>query len=115
MIDKFGIGIDIIETKKFENKPYTTNKTFYKKIFDDTEIKYCLKFRKPALHFAGKFALKEATIKSINKKISMHSIKTRHIKSKPIVTIQKIEKKYKFLASLSHDNKYAIAIIISEK
>ena len=45
----------------------------------------------------------------------MRSIKTRHIKSKPIVTIQKIEKKYKFLASLSHDNKYAIAIIISEK
>ena len=39
-----------------------------KKNFSDNEIKYCLKFNEPYKHFAGKFAIKEATMKSIEEK-----------------------------------------------
>ena len=42
MLDKFGIGIDIVKVTRFKNKPYLSNKNFYKKIFMDSEIKYCL-------------------------------------------------------------------------
>ena len=45
MLDKFGIGIDMIKTSRFKNQPYLSNKDFYKKIFFGSEIKYCLKYK----------------------------------------------------------------------
>ena len=115
MIKNLGIGIDIIEVSRFRKKQYEENKNFYKKIFVKSEITYCLKFKNSAERFAGKFALKEALIKSIDKKIRFSEIETSHLKSKPIVRIKKSREKYNFIASLSHENDFAIAVVISEK
>jgi len=115
MIKNLGIGIDIIEVSRFRKKKYEENKNFYKKIFVKSEINYCLKFKNSAERFAGKFALKEALIKSIDKKIRFSEIETSHLKSKPIVRIKKSREKYNFIASLSHENDFAIAVVISEK
>ena len=38
MIEKFGIGIDITDINRFEEKEYETNTEFYKKIFTESEI-----------------------------------------------------------------------------
>jgi holo-[acyl-carrier protein] synthase len=116
MLNKFGIGIDLIKISKFENKPYLSNKNFYQKIFFDSEIKYCLKYKNHALHFSGKFAVKEALIKAINEKISLHEIKTYYKNSKPMVKVKStLDKKYNFIISVSHENDFAIAVVISEK
>jgi len=116
MLDKFGIGIDIIKISRFKNKPYLSNKNFYRKFFLDSEIKYCLKYKNYALHFSGKFAVKEALIKSINERISLHEIKTSHKNSKPIVKVKSsLSKKYNFIISISHENDFAVAVVISEK
>ena len=116
MLDKFGMGIDIIRISRFRDKPYLSNKNFYKKIFVDSEIKYCLKYKNYAPHFSGKFAVKEALIKSINEKISLREIKTSHKISKPIVKVKgSLDKKYNFIISISHENDFAIAVVISEK
>jgi len=115
MIKNLGIGIDIIEVSRFRKKQYEENKNFYKKIFVKSEINYCLKFKNSAERFAGKFALKEALIKSIDKKIRFSEIETSHLKSKPIVRIKKSREKYNFIASLSHENDFAVAVVISEK
>ena len=115
MIKNLGIGIDIIEVSRFRRKKYEENRNFYKKIFVKSEINYCLKFKNSAERFAGKFALKEALIKSIDKKIRFSEIETSHLKSKPIVRIKKSREKYNFIASLSHENDFAIAVVISEK
>ena len=114
MIKNLGIGIDIIEVSRFRKKKYEENKNFYKKIFVKSEINYCLKFKNSAERFAGKFALKEALIKSIDKKIRFSEIETSHLKSKPIVRIKKSREKYNFIASLSHENDFAVAVVISE-
>ena len=114
MIENLGIGIDIIEVSRFRKKQYEENKYFYKKIFVKSEINYCLKFKNSAERFAGKFALKEALIKSIDKKIRFSEIETSHLKSKPIVRIKKSREKYNFIASLSHENDFAVAVVISE-
>ena len=45
MIEKFGIGIDITDVNRFEEKEYKTNTEFYKKIFTESEIDYCLKYK----------------------------------------------------------------------
>jgi len=115
MIKNLGIGIDIIEVSRFRKKKYEENKNFYKKIFVKSEINYCIKFKNSAERFAGKFALKEALIKSIDRKIRFSEIETSHLKSKPIVRIKKSREKYNFIASLSHENDFAIAVVISEK
>ena len=115
MIENLGIGIDIIEVSRFRRKKYEENKNFYKKIFVKSEINYCLKFKNSAERFAGKFALKEALIKSIDRKIRFSEIETSHLKSKPIVRIKKSREKYNFIASLSHENNFAIAVVISER
>jgi len=115
MIKNLGIGIDIIEVSRFRKKQYEENKNFYKKIFVKSEINYCLKFKNSAERFAGKFALKEALIKSIDRKIRFSEIETSHLKSKPIVRIKKSREKYNFIASLSHENDFAVAVVISER
>ena len=116
MIEKLGIGIDITDVEQFKKISYLKKPNFYKKIFLPSEIKYCLKYKNPYEHFAGKFALKEAVKKAINERISMLDIETSHSNSKPVVNLRgKWKKKYKFLASISHEKKFAIGIIVSEK
>tara|TARA_Y100001936_G_scaffold250336_1_gene302863 strand:+ start:1501 stop:1854 length:354 start_codon:yes stop_codon:yes gene_type:complete len=115
MIENYDIGIDLSNIERFKKKPFETNKSFYKKIFTAKEITYCLKYKNPHERFAGKFALKEALIKSINKKVSFSEIETFHLNSKPMVEIKKFKKNYNFIASISHENNFAIAVVVSEK
>ena len=116
MIEKLGIGIDIIDVDRFTKIPYSAKPNIYKKIFLPSDIKYCVKYKNQYEHFAGKFALKEAVKKAVNERISMLDIETSHSNSKPVVKIKgKWKKKYKFLASISHEKKFAVSIIISEK
>lgn len=106
---KKGIGIDIVKTNRFRNKKYNENKIFYKNIFLDEEIDYCLKFKDPYPHFAGKFAAKEAILKATNMKIKLNQIKIKN-KNEGLEVIIKNVKKSKILISISHEKDYAIAI-----
>ena len=114
MIEIFGIGIDIVNIQKFKKKPFKKNQKFYKRIFSESEIEYCLKFKNPYERFAGKFAIKEAVIKCIKKQILLIDIETDHSNSKPIVKIRNYPN-YFFIVTLSHDKNYAIAVVLSEK
>jgi len=114
MIEKMGIGIDIVAIDQFTKIPYTKKPAFYKKVFLPLEIEYCLKFKNPYQHFAGKFAIKEAVKKSINEQISMLSIITSHINSKPKVMLVNKIRKYRFLVSVSHERNFAVAVVISK-
>ena len=113
MLQKFGLGTDIVNVKRFEDKPFLDNQRFYKKIFLDSEIKYCLNHNNDAVHFSGKFAVKESVKKSINKNVNFLDIETYHINSKPNVKL-KNDQTYFFLVSVSHEKEFAIASVISE-
>ncbi len=116
MIEKLGIGIDITDIDQFKKIQYSTKPNFYKKIFLPSEIKYCLKYKNPYEHFAGKFAIKEAVKKSINENVPMLCIETSHFNSKPIVNLRgKWQKKYQFLVSISHEKTFAVGMIVSER
>ena len=43
MIEKFGVGIDIVNVDRFSSKKYSKNKEIYSKIFSNDEINYCIK------------------------------------------------------------------------
>ena len=57
IFDIENIGIDIVSVNRFRNKIFSKNITFYNKIFSQSEIEYCNKFKSPYEHFAGKFAI----------------------------------------------------------
>ena len=116
MIENFGIGIDIIEVSRFRRKKHEENRNFYKKIFAESEIKYCLKFKNSAERFAGKFAIKEAVIKSMPEKIGPRDIEIVYVNRKPRIRLKNsLEKKYNFIVSVSHEKEFAIGIVITEK
>ena len=116
MIKNLGIGIDIIEVSRFRKKQYEENKNFYKKIFVKSEINYCLKFKNSAERFAGKFAIKEAVIKSIPEKIGPRDIEIVYVNRKPSINLKSsLRKKYDFIVSVSHEKEFAIGIVIAEK
>ena len=114
MIENIDVGIDIVEINRFKKNNFKEKESFYKKIFTESEIKYCQKFEDDYRHFAGKFAVKEAVIKSINTKVKFLDIVTSNKKKKPIVKILQ-NNQYQFKVSISHEEKSAIAIVISEK
>jgi holo-[acyl-carrier protein] synthase len=114
MIENIGIGIDIVDVKRFQTIPYLSKKKFYNKIFLPSEIEYCLDFKNSALHFAGKYAAKEAVKKSIKEKLDVHDIEVVSISKVPKIKLRK-RLPYKFLVSITHENNFAIAIVISEK
>jgi len=107
------VGIDLIQIDRFKKIPYLENESFYKKNFSNDEIEYCLKFSEPYKHFAGKFAAKEATKKTLDLKFNMLDIEIKNINSKPEIIIPCND--YGFDVSISHDGNYAIAIVISRK
>lgn len=111
-LQNIGIGIDIVDVSRFKLIPYETKTVFYKKIFTKSEIAYCLRYKDAYRHFAAKFAIKEATIKSISKKINLIDIETLHKKQKPAVKLRRYEN-YSFLVSVSHDAGMAVAMVLS--
>ena len=116
LIEKDGVGIDIIDVERFKKKIFKQNIKFYQRIFLESEIKYCLRFKFPYEHFAGKFALKESVIKSIHDKISFLDIQTSNSKHGPSVRlVGKKSKEYSFLCSISHEKKFAVAVVISSR
>ena len=113
MIEKFAIGIDIVDVNRFSSKKFSENKEFYSKIFTKNEINYCTKFKNPYTHFAGKFALKEAVIKAIKKKINFLDIETLHQKEIPYVNLIDYPNSTS-ISSISHENTVAVAVFLIE-
>ena len=112
--DLDNIGIDIVNIIRFKKLEYKKNKIFYEKIFNKEEIKYCLKFKDPSPHFAGKFAVKESVRKCVGKSIKFVDIITTHRKSRPKVKI-KNQPQYSFEISISHEKNVAVAVVLCEK
>lgn len=105
------IGIDIVKIDRFRNKKYNFNQKFYEKIFTIKEIEYCLKYKDPYTHFAGKFAAKEAIIKTIQKKIKLNKIEIKNIK-KGLEVIIENNVEPNIIISISHEKDYAVAMSV---
>jgi len=122
----FGIGIDIIEVLRVEKLTRKEDK-YLKKIFTQTEIDYCRKFRNGAQNFAGRFAAKEAFSKAMGTGLS-DGVKFNEIETinnelgKPeIVLYGKTKEILKdrnlkcVHVSIAHLKDYATAVVIIEK
>lgn len=117
-----GVGIDIIDVKRIKKLIDKYGDRFFNRILTENEIKYCKSFSKPDLHFAGRFASKEAYSKSIGTGISK-DFRWKDIeilndkRGKPYINhiVESDYTKYKFEVSISHTDEYACAFVICEE
>src|SRR6185295_17928629 len=60
-----GLGLDATDIPRIAATIDRYGDRFLRRIFTDGEMAYCLRRRKPAIHFAGRFAAKEAAMKAL--------------------------------------------------
>jgi len=60
-----GLGIDATDIDRIADTIERYGDRFLRRIFTDGEIAYCTRRRVPAIHFAGRFAAKEAAMKAL--------------------------------------------------
>ncbi len=117
-----GIGIDIIEVKRIRDIMVKYGDKFFQRILTQNEIDYCKSYKaNPEVHFAGRFASKEAYSKAIGTGISKNfgwkDIEILNDKlGKPYINhIKGTEySKDKFEISISHTHDYACAVVVRE-
>ena len=60
-----GLGLDATDIDRIAETIKRYGERFLHRIFTDGEIQYCTRRRVPAIHFAGRFAAKEAAMKAL--------------------------------------------------
>ena len=116
MADIF-IGTDLVEVARIRTTIQETGDRFLNRIYTITEQDYCKSKANPEIHYAGRFAAKEAIMKALKSSgvddpISFESIEILSSKTgEPIVVID-IKFSGQCKVSISHTNSHAIASAI---
>lgn len=69
----FGIGIDVVEVARIASAIQRHGEPFLDRVFTAGERAYCASRKIPALHFAARFAAKEAAAKALGTGIGAHA------------------------------------------
>ena len=110
-------GVDIVDVARIKNSIENYKGKFLNKIFSKEEQYYCFSKANPHIHFAGKFAAKEAVIKSLLSSKNTKQIGFLNIfilndnNGTPIVKIKDIPEN-DIKVSISHTESQAIAFAI---
>jgi len=65
MSNILGLGLDATDIDRITDTIERYGERFLRRIFTDEEVAYCTRRRVPAIHFAGRFAAKEAAMKAL--------------------------------------------------
>jgi holo-[acyl-carrier protein] synthase len=60
-----GLGLDATDIPRIAATISRYGERFTHRIFTEGEVAYCMRRREPAIHFAGRFASKEAAMKAL--------------------------------------------------
>ncbi len=60
----FGIGIDVVEVERIGSSMAEFGERFANRVFTEAERAYCDSQKRPELHYAARFAAKEAVAKA---------------------------------------------------
>jgi holo-[acyl-carrier protein] synthase len=123
----YGIGFDLVQVSRVEDALRRWGERFQNKVFTPGEIRYGLKKRNPARHFAARFAAKEAFVKAlgigIRRGVHWKDVEVqRGPLGRPVLKIhdRAVEICRKegidgFFLSLTHDGDYSGAMVVLEK
>ena len=121
-----GLGTDIVEIARIERSIERHGERFMKRIYTDTEIAYCTRFKRAAQHFAGRWAAKEAAGKALGTGI-FGSVRFRDIevtnddKGKPLLAFSGSAAELasamgaaRLHVSIAHSDSHATAVVLLE-
>ena len=60
-----GIGIDVIQNERIRDSIQRFGDRFLNRIYTEGEMEYCKKCAQPEIHYAARFAAKEAAFKAL--------------------------------------------------
>ena len=60
-----GIGIDVVQNDRIRNSIERFGDRFLTRIYTEGEMEYCKKCAQPEIHYAARFAAKEAAFKAL--------------------------------------------------
>jgi holo-[acyl-carrier protein] synthase len=121
----FGIGTDIVECVRIRKMIERHGEMFLRRVFTEREIAYCQARKRAMEHFAGRWAAKEAILKSLGtgwaNGIAWTDMEIRHDRlGKPHVHVAGAVKEYMLqmriadiLISISHCRAYAVAYALA--
>ena len=121
-----GIGTDIVEVARIEKLLHDKRKEFLARVFTLTEIEYCRAKARAEIHFAARFAAKEAFMKAIgtgwSQGVGFNQIGvSNNEEGKPALEITGAAKAVldgfgpsSLWLSMSHTREYATATVIIE-
>lgn len=124
----FGIGIDVIEVERIEEAIAEFGERFLERIFTEGERAYCSRQKRPPVHYAARWAAKEAVSKAfgtgIGSQLGWHDIEIRRRPSgEPELVLQGRGQTFadeqgvhQVKISLTHAKSYAAAnaVVIAE-
>ena len=122
-----GIGVDLVEIARMERILQRWGDRFLQKVFTAEEIAYCRAKAVPALHYAARFAAKEASLKAMGLGLGMglalKDIGTAHRGGgAPELSFSEAGQRALYRAeirrahlSLTHTKEFAIAMVVMEK
>ena len=113
------IGTDIVEVGRIHNNLESNRIKFLNRIFTEQEIEYCNSKLNPAIHFAGRFAGKEAVKTALLSSGLLSNVSMKEIEILPDKNIPKVimpNLSCSIEISISHTDHVAIstAIIIDK-
>jgi holo-[acyl-carrier protein] synthase len=64
-VNIIGVGLDATDIPRIAATIERYGERFTHRIFTEAEVAYCMRRRDPSIHFAGRFAAKEAAMKAL--------------------------------------------------
>lgn len=121
-----GIGIDVIQNDRLRDSIQRFGDRFLNRIYTEREIEYCNKCAQPEIHFAARFAAKEAAFKAIGTGwaagVKWKDVEVERMPSgKPELRLHgealahaEAAGAKRFFVSLTHDQLVSCAVVILE-
>ncbi len=121
-----GIGIDVIENARIRDSLQRFGDRFLSRIYTEEEREYCKKCAIPEIHFAARFAAKEAAFKALGTGwaagVKWKDVEVKRLSSgKPelqlhgeALAIATSQGATRFHVSLTHDQSISSAVVIFE-
>lgn len=69
----FGIGVDVVEIDRIADVIAEHGAAYLEKVYTAAEREYCDRHKTPAIHYAARFAAKEAVSKALGTGIGKHA------------------------------------------
>ena len=110
-----GVGIDIVDVKRFKAAMKRFKGRFEKRLFTEAELSHCAGLRYPERHLAARFAAKVSAFKALGRTCPYKDVEiVRDSNGRPALIVKGMEKGLRLLLSLSHEKNLSLAETIAE-